>query len=58
MTTDLIGATVEHDSGRGRVRAVTHHTNESNRLVLWVQDKSGYLAAIDSHQVKIVEVVQ
>lgn len=58
MTTDLLGSIVEHDGERGRVRCVTHHSTESNRLVLWVQSDAGDLTPVDARQARIVEVVQ
>lgn len=58
MTTDLIGAIIEHDGERGRIRCVTHNQTESNRLVLWVQSDAGDLTPVDARHARIVEVVQ
>lgn len=55
MTTDLIGATVEHDGERGRVRAVTHNFTDGNRLVLWVQSDDGDLTPVDARHARITE---
>lgn len=58
MTTDLIGAIVEHDGERGRIRAVDCLHNQANSLVFWVQNEDGYLTAVDYKHARIVEVVQ